>query len=92
MTIYVRFLSLLLFTAANAPLLAADTDKRAFPKNEEFKRVNDKIKEVSGTAEFLRSVPKHFATLKAIDVPRRRGGTDCQRDCEQPHGDAGERQ
>jgi hypothetical protein len=57
---------------AGAPLRAADTDKKNFPKNEEFKRVNDKIKEVAGTAEFLRSVPKHFATLKAVDLPGRR--------------------
>jgi hypothetical protein len=33
---------------------------------------NDKIKEVAGTAEFLRSVPKHFATLKAVDVANHR--------------------
>jgi hypothetical protein len=65
-------LSLVLLALAHAPLRAADTDKKAYPKNEEFKRVNDKIKEVAGTAEFLRSVPKHFATLKAVDVPRRR--------------------
>ncbi len=32
------------------------------------KKADDKIKEVAGTAEFLRSVPKHFATLKATDV------------------------
>ena len=65
-------LSFVLLALANASLLAADTDKKAFPKNEEFKRVNDKIKEVAGTAEFLRSVPKHFATLQAVDVPGRR--------------------
>jgi hypothetical protein len=34
--------------------------------------VNEKIKEVAGTAEFLRAVPKHFATLQAVDPPRRR--------------------
>ncbi len=31
------------------------------------KKLNDKVKEIAGTAEFLRSVPKHFATLKAVD-------------------------
>jgi hypothetical protein len=66
------FLLFVLLALADAPTRAADTDKKAFPKNEEFKRVNDKIKEVAGTAEFLRSVPKYFATLKAVDVPGRR--------------------
>jgi hypothetical protein len=28
---------------------------------------NDKVKEISGTAEFLRLLPKPFATLKAVD-------------------------
>jgi hypothetical protein len=35
------------------------------------KKLNDKVKEIAGTAEFLRSVPKHFATLKAVDTARR---------------------
>jgi hypothetical protein len=43
------------------PLAAADT-----------KPADEKIKEVAGTAEFLRSVPKHFATLKAMDRAARR--------------------
>ncbi len=30
-----------------------------------------KMKEVAGSAEFLRSVPKHFATLQAVDLARR---------------------
>jgi hypothetical protein len=30
----------------------------------------DNIKEIAGTAEFLRSVPKHFATLQAVDRER----------------------
>jgi hypothetical protein len=72
MTIHLRSVSLLVLLVAHAPLVAADADKKAYPKNEEFKRVNDKIKEVAGTAEFLRSVPKHFATLKAVDRARRR--------------------
>ncbi|HZY88804.1 MAG TPA: hypothetical protein VFE78_28525 [Gemmataceae bacterium] len=53
-----------------ACLLAAPLS--AQPPKKDKKGVNDKIKEVAGTAEFLRSVPKHFATLKAVDVPRRR--------------------
>ncbi len=32
-------------------------------------KLNQKIKEIAGSAEFLRSVPKHFATLQAVDVP-----------------------
>jgi hypothetical protein len=35
------------------------------------KKLNDKVKEIAGSAEFLRSVPKHFATLKAVDTARR---------------------
>src|SRR5262245_3015449 len=34
------------------------------------KKLNDKVKEIAGTAEFLRSVPKHFATLKTVDPAR----------------------
>src|SRR5262249_47353112 len=36
------------------------------------KPLADKVKEIAGTAEFLRSVPKRFATLKAVDPARRR--------------------
>src|ERR1700730_2682809 len=32
------------------------------------KTLNDKVKEIAGTAEFLRSVPKFFATLKGVDA------------------------
>jgi hypothetical protein len=31
-------------------------------------KLDQKVKEIAGSAEFLRSVPKHFATLKAVDV------------------------
>src|SRR5262249_14675730 len=31
----------------------------------------DKAKEIAGKSEFLRSVPKHFATLKAVNLPKR---------------------
>ena len=36
------------------------------------KTLNEKVKEIAGTAEFLRSVPKYFATLKAVDAPQHR--------------------
>jgi hypothetical protein len=45
---------------------------RAAGGGPEPKKLNDKVKEIAGTAEFLRSVPKHFATLQAVDVPGRR--------------------
>jgi hypothetical protein len=38
----------------------------------ETKKVNDKVKEIAGTSEFLKDVPKYFATLKAVDPVRRR--------------------
>jgi hypothetical protein len=49
-----------------APVAAAE------PPKKDNKGVNDRIKEVAGTAEFLRGVPKYFATLKAVDLPGRR--------------------
>jgi hypothetical protein len=36
------------------------------------KKVNKNIREIAGTAEHLRAVPKRFATLKAVDPERRR--------------------
>ena len=36
------------------------------------KPVKDNIKEIAGTSEFLRSVPKKFATLQAVDTTRQR--------------------
>jgi hypothetical protein len=35
------------------------------------KKLDDKVREIAGTAEFLRSVPKHFATLKSVDAAKR---------------------
>ena len=35
------------------------------------KPLADKVKEIAGSAEFLRSVPKHFARLEAADAGRR---------------------
>ncbi len=44
-------------------LQAAEPDSKKADKN---------IKEVAGSAEFLRSVPKHFAILKAVDAANHR--------------------
>jgi hypothetical protein len=41
------------------------------PKDKE-KELQAKTKEIAGVAEFLRSVPKHFATLQAVDAAKRR--------------------
>jgi hypothetical protein len=35
------------------------------------KKLKDKVREVAGAAEFLRDVPKHFATLKAVEPAHR---------------------
>src|SRR5262245_12900759 len=40
-------------------------------KGDDAKKIADKIKEIAGSAEFLKDVPKHFATLKAVDRTRR---------------------
>jgi hypothetical protein len=42
--------------------------KTAKPKS----KVNDRIKEVAGTAEFLRNIPKKFGVLQDADVEQRR--------------------
>jgi hypothetical protein len=42
------------------------------PSPADAKKAAQNIKEVAGTAEFLRSVPKHFATLNAVDPVNRR--------------------
>jgi hypothetical protein len=36
------------------------------------KKINDKVREIAGSAEFLRSVPKKFAALKAVDPAKNR--------------------
>ncbi|MFO0967439.1 MAG: hypothetical protein U0793_17910 [Gemmataceae bacterium] len=58
-------LSTLLTLIAAAPAFAQDKEK------DKDKKVAAKIKEVAGSAEFLRSVPKHFATLQAVDPVKR---------------------
>ncbi|MBL8795000.1 MAG: hypothetical protein JNM56_13910 [Planctomycetia bacterium] len=41
-------------------------------KAPDSKQVNDKIKEIAGRAEVLKSLRKHFATLQAVDPARHR--------------------
>jgi hypothetical protein len=53
----------LLAALCSLPVGAAEPAKDKAPEA--------KMKEVAGSAEFLRSVPKHFATLQAVDVARR---------------------
>jgi hypothetical protein len=58
-----RRLALAACFVGGAALLAAEPE----PKS-----TKDKIIEVAGKAEFLRAVPKRFATVKAVDAPRQR--------------------
>jgi hypothetical protein len=39
---------------------------------DDAKKVEAKVKEIAGVAEFLRGVPKYFATLQNVDAARRR--------------------
>jgi len=50
------------------PLLIADPP-RADKAHD--KAPDDKIRELAGTAEFLRSVPKKYARVQAVDAPKR---------------------
>ena len=58
---------------AGSPLQAADCHEHSTPSDEKKdpKKIDDKVKEIAGTAEFLRDVPKHFASLKAVDKDKR---------------------
>jgi hypothetical protein len=55
---------------------AAEPDKVSAPDKEakppDSKQLDKKFKEIAGRAEVLKAVRKHFATLKAVDVARRR--------------------
>jgi hypothetical protein len=64
----------LLLLLLSASALAADRDEKPAPPKETApdKKVNDKIKEIAGRAEVLRSLRKHFGTLKNVDPARRR--------------------
>jgi hypothetical protein len=53
---------------ADEPKKAQEPDKPA----DSDRKLAERTKEIAGVAEFLRSVPKHFATLKAVDAPHRR--------------------
>src|SRR5437764_15193835 len=59
-----RIMLLLLPSIFLCPVLAADEPQA--------KKAADKIKEVAGSAELLRSVPKRFAILKAIALGEQR--------------------
>src|SRR5438552_13811890 len=59
--VYVLLAALGLLWLAGRPAVVADA-----------KSTNEKVKEIAGTAEFLRSVRKPFATLKAMDRATRR--------------------
>ncbi len=52
------------------PMIQAD-EKSPKPAADK-KSLNDKVKEISGTSEFLRAVPKHFAILKSVDGAQHR--------------------
>src|SRR5437867_3506851 len=65
-----RLSSLLLCLLCVLPLAAAD-DKDSRPTKDD-KKVDDKVREVAGSAEVLRSVPKKFATLQAADPVNRK--------------------
>src|SRR6266478_6018890 len=44
----------------------------SFAADPPAKPLDDKVKEIAGSAEFLRGVPKRFATLKVVDLPGQR--------------------
>lgn len=50
------------------PLAPGPADDTTPKPAADKKTLNDKVKEISGTSEFLRSVPKHFAALKGVDA------------------------
>src|SRR5262245_34581145 len=60
----------------SAPAWTAQPDDKKADKKPDArkepdpKKMKDRVKMIAGSAEFLRSVPKHFATLKAVDASR----------------------
>jgi hypothetical protein len=54
---------------AGAAVLLPAAAPPARPRDD--KKIEKTIREVAGTAEFLRSLPKRFGTLVSVDVPRR---------------------
>jgi hypothetical protein len=63
-----RILPAILLLSFSLPALAQDKDKEK--KGPDPKKIDKKMKEISGSAEFLRSVPKHFATLQSVDAAK----------------------
>src|SRR4051812_21649428 len=59
-------------SALLAALLAAHAFAAAPPSKADPKRADKTIREVAGSAEYLRGVPKKFAVLRAIDGARHR--------------------
>jgi hypothetical protein len=64
-----RYLSCFLIALASSVLFSPTIPAQAptAKKSADAKKLDERVKEIAGTAEFLRSVPKHFATLKASD-------------------------
>src|SRR5207245_2726410 len=56
------------FAIASLPLLIAHFPL-ANADDKDKKSLNEKVKEIAGTAEFLRSVPKAFGKVTFIDPP-----------------------
>ena len=68
-----RLITLLTIICIFLPVLAVSRGGDADQKPAaEKKKLDDKVREIAGTAEFLRSVPKYFATLKAVNAPQHR--------------------
>src|SRR5947209_1330710 len=62
-----------LLAAVVLALLSQSSPAAAPPrKRPDPKKADKAIREVAGSAEYLRSVPKKFATLQAVDAARRR--------------------
>jgi hypothetical protein len=55
-----------------AALLACESFAAAPPARPDPKKADKTIREVAGSAEYLRGVPKHFAALRAVDAKRHR--------------------
>src|SRR5205814_1529384 len=68
MLLWCRWL-LILLAAGLTPTLARSQNPAGETK---AKKAAQKMQEVAGSAEFLRSLPKHFATLTAVDLANHR--------------------
>src|SRR5260221_6264668 len=63
-------LPLLLLCLTAGPLVA-DDPKPVRAAKPDGKPLEEKVREIAGSAEFLYSVPKFFAKLEAVDAGRR---------------------